>query len=342
MRTPTDRAERGVVLLVVLFFVLLLVAAIATFLRRVAIDAGVATHRDRALEAEALARGGVRIGQALLLEDLRLAAGGAPTDSQHSVWARVAGVDLIEDPDVSLTLDIEDAAARINLNGFLDPNGAVIPAGRDFLEQLLSNVIDTLPGRPEDKHYDPAELADNLIDWIDKDDVRISGGLEAEVYSKRDPPVVPPNRPLLSVDELRLVEGFDGPLVEALRPYVGVYPLGGGGTINLNTAPSWVLAQLTRGGAVGGYRPIEEETVKRILDAREKGLVCASATEVNGCTTLADLFGGETIEPAASSGSSSVFRVVARARVVDVERSIEAVIDRSKPSEPLRLSWRVD
>jgi type II secretory pathway component PulK len=154
--------------------------------------------------------------------------------------------------------------------------------------------------------------------------------------------VVPPNRPLLSVDELRLVEGFDGRLVEALRPYVGVYPLVGGGGINLNTAPSWVLAQLTRGNAVEGFRPLDEDTLKRILDARDKGLICAAATQVNGCTTQAELFASDTIQPLPASGPSKVFSVRARARVVDVDRSIEAVIDLSKPSEPLRLSWRVD
>jgi hypothetical protein len=39
---------------------------------------------------------------------------------------------------------------------------------------------------------------------------------------------------------------------------------------------------------------------------------------------------------------SNVFVVRAIARVVDVERRIEAVLDRSDPTAPLRLSWRVE
>jgi hypothetical protein len=39
---------------------------------------------------------------------------------------------------------------------------------------------------------------------------------------------------------------------------------------------------------------------------------------------------------------SDVFVVRAVARVVDVERRVETVIDRSTPSQPLRLSWRVE
>ena len=76
--------------------------------------------------------------------------------------------------------------------------------------------------------------------------------------------------------------------------------------------------------------------VKRLLDAREKGLVCGSSNPVGGCTSVTELFNGDSPDPKPVE-SSNVFRVRARARVFDVERSVEAVIDRSKPSAPLRL-----
>jgi general secretion pathway protein K len=340
----TARRREGVVLLVVLFFVLLLTSSIATFLRRVAVDAGVATNRDRARQAEALARGGVRLAQVLLLEDLRLQQGqGVPkVDSPHSVWARVAGVNLIDDPDVSLVLDIEDAGARINLNGFLK-KGSMDPQKRLLLGQFLAGVIAAMPGKSDEKRYDPAVLADNLIDWVDTDDVRQSGGPEDEPYQRRDPPYRSPNRPLLSVEELRLIDGFDGPLVEALRPYVTVFPLfppSDALTINLNTAPPWVLAQIQVSPAVGESRPLQEDDVKRILDAREAGLICESNAQT-GCTSAQDLFANQTIQPGPKF-TSKIFVVRARARVFDVERTVEAVIDSSKASEMERLSWRVD
>ena len=81
------RTQQGIVLVMILFFVLLLTAAIASFLRRVAMDAGIASHRDRARQAESLARGGVRLAETLLLEDLRLQGGEPQPDSQHSIWA---------------------------------------------------------------------------------------------------------------------------------------------------------------------------------------------------------------------------------------------------------------
>lgn len=370
------RREQGVVLVLVLFYVLLLAAMIATLQRRVAVDAGIAVNRDRAAAAEALARGGVRLAEVLLLEDLRLEAGESATDSQWDVWARAgrAPIFVDEESEQSLWLEIEDTAARLNLNALAGAGGIGLgEAGTDvadegsgdtgqrrrgrasrlgggasgvetrriFLTGFLSRVIETLPDVPGKAAYQPEELAANLLDWVDEDEFRQNGGLEDEVYQQRRPPYRAANRPLLSVDELRLVEGFDGPLVEALRPYVTVYPLAGGGGVNLNTAPPWVLAQLTRGSDISGMRPVEEEDVRRILDAREEGILCASSDQGAGCTSARELFDGETISPPAAD-RSHVFVVRAIARVVDVERRIEAVLDRSDPSAPLRLSWRVE
>jgi type II secretory pathway component PulK len=299
----------------------------------------VASHRDRARQAESLARGGVRLGEKLLLEDMRLQGGHPQPDSLHSVWARVRGVDLDPDPDTELFLEIEDAAARINLNGVL-VQGEVDAEGRAFLEQLLGGVIGIMPGKPEEQRYDAAELAANLADWLDADEVSTRGAPEEEIYARRDPPVRVANLPLLSVDELRLVEGFDGPLVDALRPFVGVYPLVGGGGVNVNTAPPWVLIQLLRGSDVSGLRPLEEEDVKRIVEAREEGPLCAGETTAAACRPLAELLGGEQLAPPPSE-RSNVFVVRAIARVVDVERTVVAVVDRSEPTELARLSWAV-
>jgi general secretion pathway protein K len=334
-----SHSRSGIVLVLVLFFVLLLASAMASFIRRVAIDAGVATNRDRAQQAEALARGGLRLAEAILLEDVRTREQGAP-DSRHDLWARAGDLDLVpDDPDVSLNVRIEDAASRINLNGFLE-QGAVSEDGGAFLQDFLAGVIAVMPGRPEDLQYDPLELKDNLVDWIDEDEVSPDGASESEVYERRDPPTLPPNRPLLSVDELRLVEGFDGNLVDALKPFVGVYPLVGGKGVNLNTAPPWVLIQMMGGSDVSGLQPFEEEDVRRIVDAREDGPLCGGEGQAATCTPLNEVLEFETLAPE-TTGRSNVFVVTAVARVVDVERKIEAVIDRAAEDGPKRLSWRV-
>jgi type II secretory pathway component PulK len=339
--TPRRRArtESGIVLVMVLFFVLLLASAMASFLRRVAIDAGVATNRDRAQEAESLARGGVRLGEAILLEDLRTRGQQGGPDSRHDLWARAGDVDLIDDPDVSLNVQIDDAAARINLNSFRQ-KGVVSEEDRAFLAQFFSGVIANMKGRPEELQYEPLELAQNLADWIDEDPVSLDGSPEEEIYARRDPPVHVPNRPLLSVDELRLIQGFDGRLVEALKPYVGVYPLVGGGGVNLNTAPPWVLIQMTGGSAVSGLQQLQEKDVRRIVDARKDGPICGKEGQDGSCTPISSVLEYDKFAPTPTE-RSNVFVVTAVARVVDVERTIEAVIDRAAEGGPKRLSWRV-
>ena len=82
--------RRGVVLLVVLFFTLLLAASVTSFVRRATIDSMVARNREHAAQAAALARGGINIAQALLVED-RLTEGeisGGPIDTHLDLWAK--------------------------------------------------------------------------------------------------------------------------------------------------------------------------------------------------------------------------------------------------------------
>lgn len=335
------RRERGVVLLVVLFFALLLTSSIATFTRRATVDAMIARNRESAARAEALARGGVRLATALLLADrLREAAEQQAMDSQRDQWARAGEVEIETGGGATLRLKIEDAGARLNLNALFDfDEGGLLDERTDLLlHDLLEKVIDEMPIPPGEKLYDPAELAANLIDYVDEDDVRQRGGSEDAYYQRQEPPYRAANRALLSVDELRLVEGFDGELVEALRPYVTVYPYARGGGINLNTAPPHVLALLFFDDGVD-LRLARETTIREILKVRQAGdLICPEGQEGEGCVPIREIVVNPVYPP--PTFSADVFTVLAEARIGDVHRSVEAVIDRSQPEAPQLLSWR--
>jgi type II secretory pathway component PulK len=382
------------VLVIVLVFALLLVSAITTFLRRATLDSFVVRNRDAAARAEALARGGVELGVALLLED-RLeeeaaTEGGFRVESRFDPWARVADLDLDVGEGASLRLAIEDAGARLNLNALAvdaeasaaggGAEDADLTAGDDpsrtqsfteadaeaFLAAFLAKVIEEMPGRPEQKNYDVEELVLNLVDWVDADDVRRRGGLEDEWYQGRTPPYRAANQPLLSVDELRRVQGFDGKLVEALAPYVGVFPLapkaGGEGEeavatglgVNPNTAPSWVLALLYHGDPAGGRELAKADEVAAIVKEREKHLLCeraggdAPGAEDDGALTseaCVDLLEAADVDPSTifppPTWQSDFFTVAAEASVGEIRRRLEVVVDRSDPSEPRRLAWRM-
>lgn len=77
---------------------------------------------------------------------------------------------------------------------------------------------------------------------------------------------------------------------------------------------------------------------------RDGGAVFCAEGEAqgSGCTTLRQATDGELegVFPD-TTRRTDVFQVSAEARYGDVRRTIEAVIDRSDPTDPRVLSWRV-
>ena len=343
MRTP--RREGGVVLLVVLFFALLLTSSVATFTHRATIDAMISRNRESSARAEALARGGVRVATALIVEDRAQKSQLEVTlDSGLDPWFRIAEVeDLEQGPEATLRLEIKDSGAKLNLNALFDleQGGALDDQTALLLRDVLEKVIDEMPIPPGEKVYDVNELAANLVDWVDEDEFRERGGPENTYYQQQDPPYVAYNRPLLSIDELRLIEGFDGKLVDALRHYVTVYPYARGSGINLNTAPPHVLALLFYNDGVT-QQLAPESMVRAILEAREgDGLICPEGQSAENCTPMTQIVtNANTIYPPPTT-ASHVFTVRAEARIGDVRRTIETVTDFGQPDDPQLLSWLV-
>jgi len=341
-----ERRRHGVVLVIVLVFALLLASTIATFLRRATIDYRVAYNREATSKAESLARGGIRLAGALLFQDKLLEkSGGFAGETLQDLWAMVGLAPVELEDGSSLRLVIEDASSKLNLNAILavDEGGAVNERAEPLLDALLTKVIDDIPLPPAEKLYDKEVLVRNLIDHVDPDETSLLGGSENDAFERGESPVGPAdrNRPLLSVDELRLVDGFDATLVEALRPYVTVYPYVGTDGINPNTAPPHVLALLYYNDGVE-LRLADEDVVRGLLKVRQEGSVlCGEKQSGDSCKPI-----GEIVENANAifpplSYASNVFVVTAEARVGSVERRIEAVIDRGQGPEPLLLSWRV-
>jgi general secretion pathway protein K len=346
MRSP--RRQRGVVLLIVLFFALLLTASIATFLKRSTVDAILSRNRDAMARAEALARGGAELAKALLIDD-RVRDTSDPTssrmDNHLDSWARVANTEIEAGDGARLRLRIEDAGSRLNLNALFrfGENARQTPRTELCLHLFLEKMIEEMPV-DEQEFYETRvrELAENLIDYVDSDEVRIDGGLEDDYYQRQPSPYRAANRPLLSVDELGLVEGFDAALVDVIRPYITVYPLVGGGGVNPNTAPPHILALICYSNqGESGLKLADEEDIHRILKVRENGQIFCPDQSSPACTPISGILpNAATILPPLSYFSDT-FTVRSEARVGEVRRTLEAVIDRTTPSEPLLLSWKV-
>ncbi len=330
------RSERGMVLLVVMFYVLLMTTTVVVLQRRGVLDSQAVRHRDQAREAEALVRGGLRVAETLILEDLRSKFLEPRTSTLHDDWSRIGAAPLLDEGRRSLVVEVEDLGGRFPLNAIAgaEPDGEQWLAWRDFFEA----VIEEMPGRPEDKLYDPEELVEALVDWVDADDLDAGGSPEARRYEARDTPVRPPDRPLLSLDELRQVEGFDGRLVEALRPYVSVHPLAATWRLNLNTAPPWVLTKVQLKEPTNARR-VTDDWAYDVLETRKESLICAE--KVGECFSPAELgleTGDDVVDPP-QFDKADMFLVRARARVGAVERTLEVVVDATQPPVLTRLAW---
>src|SRR5258705_1333156 len=172
-----------------------------------------------------LRRGALRWASLALLED----AGQNSIDHLGENWAMALPTLPVEGGAIKVS--IEDAQARFNLNSI---------AGRypTSLANLavLSNLLGVL-------RLDPL-LANAVADWIDPNSNARAGGAKDIDYLILNPPYRAAYRPMASVDELRLIRGFDAQTVRALLPYVTVLPVATN-TINVNTASPVVLAALT-------------------------------------------------------------------------------------------------
>ncbi|MGI9432673.1 MAG: type II secretion system minor pseudopilin GspK, partial [Myxococcota bacterium] len=337
-RMRRSRREGGMALVTVMLFLLLALSTTTTFVYRSVSDALIASNRDQSAQAESLARGGIRLAHAVLAQD-RLDE--MPTDfrveARDDGWMKLGALPIQTDDGGTLRVTIEDAGARLNLNSLFADGAPRDPLSEVMLVAFFEEVLDAHDADRPDR--DPEELAQNLIDWIDADEVRVLGGFEDDYYQAQEPGYRAANRPLLSVDELALVEGFDAGLVALLRPYVSVHPWAAADGINPNTAPPWVLRMLFHGTG-DDYQFAEEDVIRAILDVREGGgILCADEANHEVCTPLREVIGGEVYPP--PTLTTDIFTVTAEARYGDVVAHVESTVDRSDPTRPTTLSWRV-
>lgn len=207
----------------------LVVAIVATTAATLALGEQVwfrqAQNSSNRAQAESLRQGALSYATILLARDLAL--NNNNVDHLGEAWAQPIPPFPVEDG--MLAFQVADAQGLFNLNNLVN-NGAASGIDIDVFKRLLQ-ALDL-----------NSELSYALLDWIDPDSILSPGGAEDTEYLALPQPYRTANRLLESVDELRLVRGFDAKTVEKLRPYVTVLP--GHTTLNVNTAPEQVVAAL--------------------------------------------------------------------------------------------------
>jgi general secretion pathway protein K len=183
------------------------------------------------VQARAVLQAGADWARAVLSDDRRL----SNVDHLGEPWALRLPPMPVENGE--LLGKIEDQQGLFNVNNLVS-EGKVNVAQLAHFRRLLATL-----GLPD-------ALAYTLVDWIDADSQpQPQGGAEDAYYLALDTPYLTANRPLIDVDELALVSGFDVNVRARLRPYVTALP--GSTAVNVNTAPPEVLAAVIDGLDLG-------------------------------------------------------------------------------------------
>ena len=343
---PAGQREDGVVLILVLVMLVVTIAMAAGFMRIVSLETAGRMARTNRVRVELLAESGIEIGKRALSDDLARDETDplALVESSQDSWAILSQQKIEAEDGSELVVKVVDAGNRINLNGLVDADGQALPESREFLKLALEVIIENMPGRREEKRYDPDELADALIDWVDSDETTRLGDDEESFYQGKGADHGPAGRNLVSVSELALIPGVDGALLRALEKYFTtfpIYPENDPIGINPNTAPPYMLALLYQGTS-DDMNLVEDDDIFAILRTRDDDRVfCPEAIE-DPCVEYESEIGrvGELVFPPLSY-ESQVFEVRSEARHKGSRACITAVIDRSNQQEMTTLSYRL-
>ena len=176
-------------------------------------------------QADLYARAGLDWARGILIEDARTAG---TIDTLEEGWAKpIAGLPVER---AIVAGAIADEQGKFNLNNLLKGTQKS-PEDMEIFKRLLESLA-----------LDPG-LRDAVLDWIDPDaDLASTSGAEDAYYLSLRRPYRAANQPMVQVEELYRVRGFDAATVAKLRPHVTALP--GRTSVNVNTAGATVLAAL--------------------------------------------------------------------------------------------------
>ncbi len=274
-----DQTKRGIALIMAIMIMSIMMMFSTDLILTSQVNLTLATtHRDN-LKSEYLAKSGMNAALLLLSSDLAYDLFNAQqnpkaglSDGLGDAWSALNGLpiggetaemlggfqeqfglsavldsgvmDQLKLFDGSFIITVSDESDKINVN---DCFNSRCQEGLLMLEALFS-----CPAEKQfldQKKLNGHELAYRIKDYIDKDaraDEATGYNDENEPYAKRTPKQSAKNAPLDSVDELRMIDGWDEEVQAVFSPYITAYPFTVGSTdrkfqVNINTASRAML-----------------------------------------------------------------------------------------------------
>lgn len=226
--------QRGTVLVLVLLIVALVAALSVKFAAQYQLGLARAETRWHGAQARAFLEGTEEVAK-LLFADADL---DREVDYLGEPWSSEVP---IEDEGVTGVARLVDATSQLNLNDLVlhalsTDMSPTQPDRYSEPQRRFIRLLQTFPDIqiPQDQAI---HLLEAVVDWADLDDNESGqGGAESNFYRSMPEPYMPANTLFKTVDELRLVRGFnENPmLVLRLMPFITVLPQANVG-LNINT-----------------------------------------------------------------------------------------------------------
>jgi general secretion pathway protein K len=299
--------QGGAAVLVAMLVVAIAAVAASSFMFRSQVEWRRLDNLTRMDQAHRILRAGQQWAAAVLLEDSLHSS----VDYLGSIWA--TQLPPVEAEGYQLSGWMEDQDRRFNLNNLV-LNGQVDDQQLAIFVRLLGTL------------HLPGDLAFAVADWIDADDIPLNpSSAESAYYENLPTPYRAANHPLINVNELLRVKGFDRDVLAVLRPYVTALPTRT--PINVNTASPEVLTALVQGLAL--------QDAYTMVAKRER------IYYVNAQDFQQALPNGVSAPVGMVSVASQYFLVQARVRRDHLAIGSAALYHRVGPNLP-SLVWRAD
>ncbi len=376
LSTAADRAHmgrRGIALLIAIMIISVMMLFTTDLILSSQVNMSLASQNRDNLKAEYMAKSAMNIGTLLLTADFAydlFTAQQNPkavlNDSPYDMWSAMNGwpiggetgdmlasfqeqldlnsvldsgiMDQLKLFDGHFVLNVMDESQKINLNYCFQTRCTETLA---MLEALFSCPAEKM--FLEQKKVSGSELTYRIKDWVDQDSKAEEGSGyndENEPYNKRLPKMNAKNAPLDTLDELRLIEGWDEDVHAVFSPYVTAFPMAKRSTdkvskTNLNSASRELLQCLfpeARGDCAEKSAQTFRDAVTKRLPLVADGKDVASALRDTFCYT-----GGGTSDGVATNRASwfaqnsMVFRIETEGVVGNSTKKLIAIVERQMP-----------
>ena len=313
MKSPAR--QRGAVIIIVLWTAVLLTVLVTAMAARVRLSASAAVNNHEAALAWAELMGAVSHAEMeLMLERMELPIGEPlPLSEDGEILTpayRFNGQDLplAYPAGQDLVVRVYDHAGKINLN-------------RINLQDMQTLVTHWLGGFEADPEQ-VQELLAAWTDWTDLNELEGINGAENDYYEElENGGYTPRNNPELdSVDELRLIRGFDE-LLEGVNLEAAFTIYGNGRRINLNLATREAMRLLPG---------LTEETIENIIAFREQEDI-SNMAEIGEIVPFEDL---QELAPWVGTNTSNIYTLFVYPRIELSAEQVERLAEEDEFYNP--------